>query len=217
MFIIDQSGTDTVQELGTARLSLYSRVYHHQLTRNAEAHLHAALAAALTSDAEDTAPIKDFLDFWTYSDSGLLELLSGSKDVDIKRLGEDLAKRKLLKRSAVIGNDLILTWLSSSFLGAETGLIEALRSLRNSAIEILSSELQTPAQRSGLVALVTGVCKEIKEILHRAGVPASDLPIEAEPPELRFLAPPRAKDAVLPQALVLAPSRQIVLHTTREI
>jgi HD superfamily phosphohydrolase len=102
-FIVNSSGRDTIEELISARTSLYHRVYFHQTTRNTERLFEKLIEAAATSLEE--AHHLDCLNIWSSSDEQFLGKLVASSNEDIKSLAIRISSRQLPKRAVVFGQN----------------------------------------------------------------------------------------------------------------
>ena len=123
IFVIDQSGLDTIRELGSSRQSLYSRVYYHHFTRNVEQHFHDILNEINNLEGEEIKPciepMRDYLTLWALSDDSIMHLLRNKDLPDrLRKLSNDLCNRTLKKRAGAISLDCtesnIPDWLESS-------------------------------------------------------------------------------------------------------
>lgn len=74
VFVIDQSGSDALREMGQARVSLYQRVYHHHLTRNAETHFREIIKNSLMRKNNGKF-CKNLLNFFFMTESEILRRL----------------------------------------------------------------------------------------------------------------------------------------------
>lgn len=101
-FIVNSSGKDTIEEVISARTSLYHRVYFHQTTRNAERLLEKAIQAAST--VSSGLDILDALSLWSISDVELLSALKASESSSAGLLASRLISRDLLKRAMIFGS-----------------------------------------------------------------------------------------------------------------
>lgn len=120
VFTLDRAGADTFFEFESARVSLYSRVYYHHLTRNAEKCYFEALRSYASEPIEQSATREDFSDVlsvWTKSDQVLLnELATCSRQESVRRHAFAIINRRLPKRASAFGQayfrDLIPHWLT---------------------------------------------------------------------------------------------------------
>lgn len=99
-FVVNSTGIDTYDELANAKSVLYHRVYLHQLTRNAEQVLAAAVRAAVGSE-EDA--VRDVFDWFALGDDELLARLS--RLPASRALAMRLTYRELPKRAFSIFRD----------------------------------------------------------------------------------------------------------------
>lgn len=112
-FIVNSSGKDTIEEIISARTSLYHRVYFHQTTRNAERLLEKSILAA----SRESQPNLDSLHLWSISDVELLARLRDSTSAEASFLAHRLISRDLLKRAMIFGSaDLELVFPTRSVL-----------------------------------------------------------------------------------------------------
>jgi len=107
IFVIEQSGTDAVQELGNARLSLYERVYNHQLTRNAQATFSDAIVAASKSTDTSVRHLADFLTLWQLPEDVVLSRLRLSGDTQVRSPASALLTRSFPKRAGCFGREYL--------------------------------------------------------------------------------------------------------------
>jgi HD superfamily phosphohydrolase len=92
-FVVNSTGIDTYDELANAKSVLYHRVYLHQLTRNAEQVLSAAVRAAVRIEADD---VRDVFDWFALGDDELLARLSdltASRSLAMRLIYRELPKR----------------------------------------------------------------------------------------------------------------------------
>ncbi len=214
VFLLDQTGTDAALEMGFARLSLYSRVYYHQLTLNAEAQLFALLDIA-SSRSADSTNWSNFLNVWSHSDQSLLYTLSHDTDVQVVRAARNILERRLLKRAACFSIDLILPSALGNALPSPA-LQESLGSLHEQAHDNLVKLLKDSSLRPTLEAQVKNYCRSFKDQLLKCGEPADNLPSDDEPEFVRFILPRDSKRALLPQALVITASREVSQQRQRD-
>jgi hypothetical protein len=103
-FVVNSTGIDTYDELANAKSILYHRVYLHQLTRNAEQILIAAIRKACRS--EPTPEYPDPADLFSWFPLGDDELLAAlSKRPETRRLAQRLMTRDLPKRAFALFRD----------------------------------------------------------------------------------------------------------------
>ncbi len=102
VFVIEQSGTDALRELALSRLSLYSRVYYHQCTRNAE----KLFSTAIKQWAKSLETPPNFLDVWTLGDEELLGHLRRTPNGS--PAAHAIWGRKLPKRAVALTQDCYL-------------------------------------------------------------------------------------------------------------
>lgn len=122
LFLIDRSGQDTIQEFGAARLSLYSRVYHHPFTRNAERKFQQLMDLSLenNNDSRELRPCNDFISLWSLPEDVLLYLLKKSNNENVSKATYCIINRKLPARAFSYSDghfrDLLPTWLKDRFI-----------------------------------------------------------------------------------------------------
>ena len=199
VFVIEQSGTDSVRELGTARLSLYERVYNHQLTRNAQGAFEELIhRSARSPDVKDFA---DFLFLWSLPEDVVLNRLAAARDPTLAAAAADLASRRLPKRAACFGREYLVTPKSP---------VEAVRNTLQDSHELrlqdfsgkLLSHLDGP-EGVELLTAVRNECRRVRDILLQHPPASRIVPNEQEPSVCRFLPYPRAHDSIPPAALVI--------------
>jgi HD superfamily phosphohydrolase len=104
-FIVNSTGVDTYDELANAKSILYNRVYLHQLTRNAEQVLSAAIDVAIRTPAKRRQPpSNDVFSYFEFGDSEFLAKLSASEPT--AELAQRLITRRLPKRAFVLLRDV---------------------------------------------------------------------------------------------------------------
>lgn len=101
-FIVNSSGRDTIEELISARTSLYHRVYFHQTTRNAE-RLHEQLIERVLTVSNENNGHMDALKIWAKSDEEMLAKVLESGDPMVRQLAIRVSSRQLPKRAVVFG------------------------------------------------------------------------------------------------------------------
>lgn len=102
LFVVNASGMDTLDEIMLARAALYQRVYLHAVTRTAE----TVLAKVLELNAQSSNKIPELADalgLWSTCDEALLDKVSNSSDLNVKRLGQKLKNRWLPKKALAFG------------------------------------------------------------------------------------------------------------------
>lgn len=214
VFTLDQSGSDAIREMGMARLSLYGRVYQHQLTLNAEAHFCETMDAAAME--EEALPFtQDLLKAWVLSDDAALYLLGRKRPSIGYKMARDLLERRFLKRSACIGAELFdhQMQVAKDFEPLEIILRDL---IVPQAVLHLNEKLGKPESNRALCSRITEQCAQIKASLVAKGYRKEDLPPEDAPEFIRLLKAPKPTDVVLPQANVLSPSRKVYLESARQ-
>ncbi|MBR0954144.1 phosphoribosyltransferase-like protein [Bradyrhizobium canariense] len=103
-FVVNSTGMDTYDELANAKSILYQRVYLHQLTRNAEQILVAAIrTAARSKPSLETNDPADLFTWFPLGDDELLgELL---RNVETRQFALRLMSRDLPKRAFAVFRD----------------------------------------------------------------------------------------------------------------
>jgi HD superfamily phosphohydrolase len=208
VFILDQSGTDAVREMGAARISLYSRIYHHQLTRNAETHFKDLLDIA-AADPLRFPFSHDLLRLWCESDIGTLESLARDQSMPgLMADATDLKNRRLLKRGACFSVELLADVALSQY-ERNNSIATAGGVAKGEAIDALDATIQDPVLASALADDMRAACKDIRDAILKSGFPEHELPVDETPSHIRFVAAPETKESLLPGALVLTPGRHI--------
>jgi len=123
VFVVEQSGTDALRELALSRLSLYSRVYYHQCTRNAEKTFSRALKLWAGSSS------RNFLEVWRMGDEELLATLRRS--TASANAAKKIWARRLPKRAVALTADCY----SLSDLPVRTDLAAQIKKARKRAID----------------------------------------------------------------------------------
>ncbi len=205
LFVIEQSGTDAVRELGTARLSLYERVYNHQLTRGAQAAFGDMILRAAKSTDFAIAQYADFLTLWQQPEDVVLSSLKRCGDPAINRTAQSLLARQLPKRAACFARE---------YLNAPEAPVDVVSNALQDAHELRLQEfadailarLDGP-RGAALLASIQQEATIIHEKLTNDRPPGISLPKDRAPPLMRFLPYPRAHDSTPPPALVIRGDR----------
>lgn len=135
IFVVNASGTDTLDEISQARANLYQRVYLHPVTRTAEAILTEALVANARSSSQDPALV-DAITLWAESDDSVLNRLCASKDGEVSELGLRLRNRHMPKKACVFSAQIAETMMP---------LKEIFREPRHqSALKVLAKAISNP-------------------------------------------------------------------------
>lgn len=214
LFLVDQSGTESALEMGLARLSLYSRVYYHQLTLNAEAALIELLNAAAATGGQ-TGEWGDLLRIWTYNDQSLLFSLSKAEDGAVRQLASDILNRRLLKRAGSFSVDMFAaTGTGSDFPSTE--LDGAAERLHVEAHEQFNKLVGDRSRREALAIQIRDLCGQFVANLRASGEPAENLPDDASPAFVRFILPKDRKKTLLPQALLITPTGEVAPQRARD-
>lgn len=117
IFVIDQAGGDTVEEMGASRLSLYRRVYYHSYTRNVEGQFHALLDALGNSNSL----YNDILYIWAQDEQSLLINPYQDFDESVKKLAWSIRLRKMPKRAASFSLDSLHGQFRDTVLASHFG------------------------------------------------------------------------------------------------
>lgn len=214
VFLIDQSGTESALEMGLARLSLYSRVYYHQLTRNAESQLYALMDQA-RSRSTDAKVWSNFIDVWTHSDQSLLYCLSHDKDCQITQTARSILERRFLKRGGCFSIDLF----QPSALGEALPTIKLTKRLTNlheESYDKLTKLISDSKKRDDFIEKISSYCALYRKELLSQGEPAENVPNDSAPEFVRFIFPGNSDRALVPQALILTPSNEVSQQRQRE-
>lgn len=180
-FIVNSSGIDTYDELANAKSVLYQRVYLHQLTRNAE----QVLAAALSEEMARVPGATDVMHWFPLGDDELTARLVHSG------AGRRLVSRELPKRAFAIYRDACEPYVGLSDLFASrawdgpdaTGRLAELETIyaRQTAWRLFDQIVpvdpsERPQRLSELVAQVRIAAAEAKRLLDPDGSPQDPNP-----------------------------------------
>lgn len=205
LFVIEQSGTDAVRELGSARLSLYERVYNHQLTRGAQAAFNEMILRAADSRDPDISAYADYLTLWQTPEDTVLYALAQCNEPKISSIARSLLTRRLPKRAACFGRD---------YLNAPEAPVEAvniaLQDAHELRLQVVSDTFLSRldgALGEKIAADIQNEARRIRSLLARDPPLGVELPNEPAPQICRFLAYPRAHDANPPAALIIRGNR----------
>lgn len=205
LFVIEQSGTDAVRELGSARLSLYERVYNHQLTRGAQAAFNDMILRAAESRDPVISAYADYLTLWQTPEDVVLYSLGRSSEPKISTIARSILTRRLPKRAACFGRD---------YLNAPEAPVEVVNNALQDAHELQLQDVSDKflsrldgALGEKVTAYVRKEAARIRELLARDPPAGIILPDDQTAAVCRFLAYPRAHDATPPPALVIRGDR----------
>jgi deoxynucleoside triphosphate triphosphohydrolase SAMHD1 len=176
VFVIDKSGSDTYFQVGVSRLSLYSRVYHHPLTRNAEFKFNDLLKNMQANDHS----LKDILRIWSMSEGEIFHAAQNSSDTQIRHEARDFIWRHLPKRAA----NLELAALTFCTLGPHTSKFET-------SFATLVTDFLYPTFEE--IQFVEGISKRMRDI---GKVIESPIP-KHHAINLRFIPPPGSDEAII--------------------
>jgi deoxynucleoside triphosphate triphosphohydrolase SAMHD1 len=163
-FIVNSSGRDTIEELISARTSLYHRVYFHQTTRNAERMYEQLIERALDSSAKSGT--FDSLEIWANSDEQMLATLAGSSDPVLSHLAIRVSSRQLPKRALVFGQSELapITPLKSAFSTGRLQFDEA--PLRLPHLKRFSKRFLYGRDLSTLEKAIANECSVLHRLIH---------------------------------------------------
>ena len=186
LFVIEQSGTDAVRELGSARLSLYERVYNHQLTRGAQAAFDELILRASESDDASISKFANYLTLWQSPEDVALYSLAQVNDSKVNGTARSLLIRDLPKRAACFGREYLLA-PESAAERVNVALQDAhelrLQTLSGGHLSKLDGEIGKQ-----LLSEIKSECANIKKMLARDPPADFRLPPDDEPPVCRLLA-----------------------------
>ena len=199
LFVIEQSGTDAVRELGSARLSLYERVYNHQLTRGAQAAFDEMILQASSSSDPQVRRMSDFLTLWHLPEDVVLSTLRFCSDPKCKVVARSLLNWQLPKRGGCFGRE---------FLRAPEASIDLISTLQDAYEERLQDfsdkVLLRLADAVGeeLKRQLLEECRRIKQVIAPLQLAGVDIPGDESPQFCRLLAYPQMRDLAPPPALI---------------
>jgi deoxynucleoside triphosphate triphosphohydrolase SAMHD1 len=201
VFVIEQAGTDAIRELGIARLSLYERVYYHQLTRGAQAAFNDVILKSAASLDPDINKFGNFLTLWSLPEDVVLTELASCPHPVISSIAKSLATRRLPKRAACIGRE---------FLEAPEAAVDVVRDALQDAYElrlqVFSSAVLAQFEKKvgeELLVALRQECSRIRAILGDCPPIDVALPLSDFPEICRLLPYPRQHDSAPPPALVI--------------
>jgi deoxynucleoside triphosphate triphosphohydrolase SAMHD1 len=205
LFVIEQSGTDAVRELGSARLSLYERVYNHQLTRGAQAAFNDMILSATRSRDPGVNKFGDYLTLWQTPEDVVLSALARCAEHKVSVIARSLLIRHLPKRAACFGRE---------YLHAPESAVEIVNNALQDSHELRIQELSGKllSQLEGqigqfLIRKVQQEASKIRDLLSRDPPVGVFLPSDELPNICRFLAYPQPHDSTPPPALVIRGDR----------
>jgi HD superfamily phosphohydrolase len=201
LFVIEQSGTDAVRELGAARLSLFERVYNHQLTRGAQAAFGEMIQLAAESEDPQTNKFSDFLTLWQFPEDVVLSALGLGGEPGVSVVARSLLTRRLPKRAGCFGRE---------FLNAPEAAVDVVSNALQDAYEKrlyeFSDKILARLDDSIGALLLKGIideCGRIRRLLGQEPPIGVLLPQNDVPDVCRLLAYPRMRDSAPPPALVI--------------
>ena len=206
VFVIDQSGSDALREMGQARVSLYQRVYHHHVTRNAEAHFREIIKSKLDEPDDGAEFCKDLLSFFIMTESEILQKLAeDGKSEPSRRLAGAIRNRQLLKRSIFLDARVIgirLPTFLESVQAISTGHDKLITRVTNWLNDFATNLL--PSRSIEFICGLKEESERIRKLLSKNDVPLDMLPPEEEQPRLLILPFPTPQDAQPREAFLLS-------------
>lgn len=97
-FVVNSSGSDTIEELMLARTSLYQRIYYHPITRSLEAMLSKSLMRNVKAD-NPSPDLLDALQIWRMNDYEIIYALNNHTDESVRDVGKRIVSRTLPKKA----------------------------------------------------------------------------------------------------------------------
>lgn len=201
LFVIDQSGSDASRELNFARMSLYQRLYFHQVTRAAEAIFGLAIDALIDARTASAPYATDFIELWATPEIEVLRRLSSDHGLPsiAKRRAISLMTRQLPKRAGCIGERPDwFTWPVTGGLAFQ----DRYQAARNLVLRKLSNDLKKRMQdrpdRQTLLDHLIQKCEELRQSISAGGADPAVLPKTIRPSEIVFVPPPD-RDAADPK------------------
>ncbi len=212
LFLLDQARGDGLNELAAARASLYQRVYHHQLTLNAEAQYSDLLDKAREVGRPDENPAAQLLTALSLDDASLMHELRRSGDVGVREAAFALSTRRLLKRGAFISIDVLRSQLSgyTENKRAWAPWLEEIEKFRQYVFNELMKQIREGSAQTGICELIKVECGSLKKALLAKDWPESELPDDELPSVIRLIAPLDPVASNYPTALALSTSAQII-------
>lgn len=207
IFVIDQSGTDTLEELGLGRVSMFSRVYHHQFTRNIERQ-YEELLLSVERNAYANGRYSDFLRLWSLPEDVVLHSLRSDNEAppEVAERASLLANRELSKRASCYGINEFRKSLPEILNDQDVGT----KALEKEISETIS-QINTHDKdgTSPLVEQVSTECQTIKERLDSLPHATNELPSGKRPRDLWIIPQPESRDYQLGRAFVLTADRTV--------
>jgi HD superfamily phosphohydrolase len=205
LFVIEQSGTDAVRELGAARLSLYERVYNHQLTRGAQAAFGEMIQSAAGSSDPHINKYSDYLTLWQTPEDVVLFSLGSCAEPKVSSIARSLLTRRLPKRAGCFGRE---------FLHAPEAAVDVVSNALQDAYELRLQEfsrkvlmrLDGPVGELLLESIVQE-CARVRSLVDRDRPIGVRLPQNQRPSVYRLLSYPQMHDSAPPPALVIRGNR----------
>ncbi len=225
IFVIDQSGTDTVREMAASRQSLFSRVYYHQLTRNVERHFsdifdRIATAAvdgvddgnATEPDATHTnecAKFMDYLHIWTMAEDTLIYRLQGAgMPADVRQATSKLTARDLLKRAASFSLEELRSTLPEWLY--DSPFKDAILRQTKETLKNMKAEIENFSDHRAFCDLIVEECRDIRQRLEAAAPLDFTGPGGDVPSDVRFVPFPDEEKIKLQSTNILTASGEIV-------
>lgn len=207
IFVIDQSGTDTLEELGLGRVSMYARVYHHQFSRNIERQ-YEELLVLVQQSGYDNGRYSDFLQLFSLPEDVVLHTLRSDPAVpaEVRQRAMMLANRELNKRAGCYGITDFRKNSHEILDEKSTGTRAIEREIKETIEKI---NLQDVASEKTLVQQIISECQEIRKRLLDQRIESEELPREPAPRSLWIIPQPAAKDYLLGRAFVLTSDRTV--------
>lgn len=156
IFVVNASGVDTMEELASARASLYQRVYLHQTTRSAERLLARSMECLPTDD-----PMRDAMYLLASDDSRLLRDLLSHKSIDVVKPAKMIRDRELPKRACAFGRTLVDLRMPVDQILKGVAKDAIAKQSMGSSIETLR---HVSLKGAMLLALETAIAKEAVEL-----------------------------------------------------
>lgn len=164
VFVIDKFGGDTYEQIGLSRQSLYTRVYHHPLTRVAE----MEFADHIISCRRNDKRFCEALDFWAMNEDEIALCGLASSDEQLFASSLSFCQRSLPKRALSVNADAVSGNSSVSRSGSLAPQFRA--ASRNSRRFFIGETLIESLEDEQAGDLITRVSQEFMSALSESGL-----------------------------------------------
>jgi len=159
LFLTDQSGANSLEEMAISRFVLYDRVYNHQKARAAETVLEDLLIQGLESDVFSY----DLLDNWTLDDDEIL--YRGQNHPKTRALADRLLFRDLPARAMVYAERLVAEFHFPWSTEDDEKFRVQLQLITYELLSQLDAEFKDPKRRALLLRAIKTRAENLASIL----------------------------------------------------